>query len=97
MFSQPTLGTRTSPYLQEKLALLGTNQIFAEVPKLVDSLLGIKVSQSQVYRVVQAVSQEMEDPCLPSTPLKNIHDQPDEQVYGMIDAGPPVRVFFIHR
>lgn len=68
------------------MTLLGATQIFAEVPKLVDSLLGINVSQSLVYRVTQTVSQKMEDPCQPSASLKDLQNQPDEQVYGMVDG-----------
>lgn len=50
-----------------------------------ESLLGIKVSQSQTYRVVQKVSQVMEDPCLPSPALKNLQAT-DQQVYAMVDG-----------
>jgi hypothetical protein len=80
------LGSRTSPYLQEKLALLGAYQVFSEVPKLIDSLLGISVSESQAYRCVQAMSEAIEDPYLPSAELKEIQDDADEQVYGMVDG-----------
>ena len=66
--------------------MLGATQIFHEVPMLVDSLLGIPVSESQVYRAVQMVSQKMEDPGEPSEELQQIYDQPDEQVYGMVDG-----------
>lgn len=72
--------------MQEKLVLLGATQIFHEVPMLIDSLLGITVSESQVYRTVQMVSQLMEDSGVPSEDLQQIYNQPDEQVYGMIDG-----------
>lgn len=85
-FTEPTLGSRTSPYLQEKLALLGTTHIFHEVPTLIESLLGISVSESQVYRTLQTVSEAIEDPSLPSTCLQKIQAQPDAQVYGMMDG-----------
>lgn len=85
-FSEPTLGTRTSPYLQEKLILLGANQVFSEVPKLIDSLLGITVSESQVYRCVQTISEVIEDPYLPSAELKETQADANEQVYGMVDG-----------
>lgn len=66
--------------------LLGATQVFHEVPTLVESLLGISVSESLVYRSVQAVSEEIEDPCLPSAHLQQIQDQPNGQVYGMMDG-----------
>ena len=77
-FSEPTLGSRTSPYLQEKLVLLGSYQVFQEVPALVESLLGITVSESQAYRTLQMVSQVMEDPSIPSKDLQQIQGQADE-------------------
>ncbi len=53
VFSEPVLGSRTSPYLQSKLVLLGCEHVFGQVPALVESLLGASVSQSQVYRSCQ--------------------------------------------
>ena len=50
------LGSRTSPYLQAKLVLLAAEHIFAQVPPLVESLLGIRVSTAQVYRRTQAAA-----------------------------------------
>jgi hypothetical protein len=52
----------------------------------VESLLGICVSESQVYRTLQTVSEAIEDPSLPSTCLQQIQAQPDAQVYGMMDG-----------
>jgi len=82
----PILGSRTSPYLQEKIVLLGATQIFHEVPILIESLLGVNVSESHVYRTVQKVSEELEDPYSPSIDLQQMEDQPDTQVYGMMDG-----------
>ena len=73
-------------YLQEKLVLLGAHQVFREVPALIDSLLGIVVSESQVYRSVRAVNEIMEEPDLPSDELKQIQLQVDQQVYAMVDG-----------
>ena len=66
--------------------LLGANQVFNHVPELVESLLGIPVSQSQVYRTVQAVSKALEDPSLPSESLRHLQAQAEQQVYGMVDG-----------
>lgn len=78
------LGSRTSPYLQAKLVLLAAEHVFAQVPPLVESLLGIRVSSSQVYRRTQAAGR-----ALPATSL----DAPCPQVsagqgpvYGMVDG-----------
>lgn len=65
---------------------MGAHQVFNEVPVLIDSLLGISVSESQVYRSVQRVSQQMEDPSLPSVDLAHKQAKADETVYGMIDG-----------
>ena len=53
------LGSRTSPYLQAKLVLLAAEHVFAQVPPLVESLLGIRVSTTQVYRRTQAAAQAL--------------------------------------
>jgi hypothetical protein len=72
--------------LQEKLVLLGANHVFGQVPILVESLLGITVCQSQVYRSVQAVSETMEDPSIPSPNLCHIQAQVDKVMYAMMDG-----------
>ena len=78
------LGSRTSPYLQAKLVLLAAENVYAHVPPLVASLLGITVSTSQVYRRTQAVAEalptaELERPC----PEAQAAAGP---VYGMVDG-----------
>ena len=50
--------------------LLGATQIFHEVPILIESLLGINVSESHIYRTVQKVSEELGDPYSPSIDLQ---------------------------
>ena len=45
-FSAPVLGSRTSPCLQAKLVLLAAEHVYAQVPPLVESLLGIRVSMT---------------------------------------------------
>lgn len=87
-FSQPVLGSRTSPYLQEKLVLLGCENVFNSVPKVVESLLGIEINESQVYRVCQAVSLQIPDKAVstPSQGLQKIENDPRQEVYGMVDG-----------
>ena len=78
------LGSRTSPYLQAKLVLLGAELVFAAVPPLVDSLLGIAVSTSQVYRRTQAAAQALPAAAL-DTPCPSVSAGPGP-VYGMVDG-----------
>jgi len=82
------LGSRTSPYLQEKLTLLGCENVFKAVPKVVESLLGIEVNETQVYRICQAASLELSDDELdnPSKDLDRIQNDKQERVYGMVDG-----------
>lgn len=82
------LGTRTSPYLQEKLALLGCEQVFGRVPELVESLLGIDVNQAQTYRVCQAISLAIDAQQLhnPSPMLAKQQAQSNALIYGMVDG-----------
>ena len=80
------MGSRTSPYLQEKLILLGAHHVYKEVPKLVESLLGISVCESQVYRSVQRIQEHIEEAELPSPVLADILQEETEQVYGMVDG-----------
>jgi hypothetical protein len=87
-FSRPVLGSRTSPYLQEKLVLLGCDHVYREVPELVSSLLGITACESQVYRSCQAVSGSIDEHELDeaSEALSEIEDTPEAVVYGMVDG-----------
>ena len=78
------LGSRTSPNLQAKLVLLAAEHVYAQVPPLVESLLGIRVSTTQVYRRTQAAAQAhpaaaLDAPC----PGVSAGAGP---VYGMVDG-----------
>ena len=82
------LGSRTSPYLQEKLALLGCEHVFAPVPVLVQSLLGIDVNQAQTYRVCQAISLAIDTDQLhcPAPVLAGQQAQAKALIYGMVNG-----------
>lgn len=82
------MASRTSPYLQEKLALLGSLTVFNQVPELLEKLLGIKANQSQTYRVCQSLSMALDEPQLssPSAELTRQQEQPQQIVYGMVDG-----------
>jgi hypothetical protein len=89
IFSEPVLGSRTSPYLQSKLVLLGCEHVYGEVPEIVESLLGVRINKSQVYRVCQAAAVTMEDGGKheqPSADLQADLDNEAETVYGMVDG-----------
>lgn len=87
-FSQPVLGQRTSPFLQQKLSLLGCVEVFGEVPQRISSLLGIAVNHNQVYRTCQRVAKALDQPTLnqPAKVLSDALKQEDEQVYAMVDG-----------
>lgn len=87
-FSQAVLGQRMSPYLQEKLVLLGSEHVFGVIPALAESLLGINLSASGAFRACQAVSQQIESADLqtPSCQLATRLADPDQTVYAMVDG-----------
>lgn len=82
------LGSRTSPYLQSKLVLLACEEVFGQVPALVESLLGVKVNQSQVYRTAQRAAFVADESVLdePSDGLSEQLSCPSQTVYGMVDG-----------
>ncbi len=82
------MGCRTSPYLQEKLVLLGCLTVYQQVPILVKSLLTIAVNQAQVYRVCQELGQALPPDQLatPSPTLAQQQTQPESVIYGMVDG-----------
>ena len=82
------MGCRTTPYLQEKLALLGSLTVYQQVPVLVKNLLNLVVNQAQVYRICQQLGQALPPDQLaaPSTALTQQQAQPESVVYGMVDG-----------
>ncbi len=82
------LGSRTSPYLQSKLVLLGCEHVYGQVPALVESLLGIQVNQSQVYRSCQRAAFVADEGVLdaPSSSLGEQLCAQQQTVYGMVDG-----------
>lgn len=55
------LGSRTSPYLQEQLALFSTLTIFGQVLELVEHLLDLRANQRQVYRQCQRIADALDE------------------------------------
>ena len=68
--------------------LLGSEQVFADVPELVSSLLGIETNASQVYRICHAASQALDEQLL-DTASEELTQQlcgKEQPVYGMVDG-----------
>ena len=78
------LGSRTSPYLPAKVVLLAADHVFAHVPPLVESLLGIRVRTTQVYRRTQAAAQALPAAAL-DAPCPAVRAAAGP-VYGMVDG-----------
>lgn len=87
-FSAPHLGSRTSPYLQEMIVLLGCEEVYGDVVPLVERLLGIDVSYSQVYRTCQKAAAALDEGalCQPSAELEKALGDPTKTVYVMVDG-----------
>ena len=83
-FSAPVLGSRTRSYLQAKLVLLAAERVFAHVPPLVESLLGMRVSTTQVYRCTQAAAQVL-PAAAPDAPCPGVSTG-TRPVYSMVDG-----------
>ena len=79
------LGSRTSPCLQAKLVLLAAEHVYAHVPPLVESLLGIVVSTSRVYRRTQAAAQALPAAALYTGPCPSV-SAGQGPVYSMVDG-----------
>ena len=56
------------------------------MPTLVESLLGIAVSESQVYRTIRAIDEVLADPCVPSQEMQQTQNQGKQPVYAMVDG-----------
>lgn len=82
------MGCRTTPYLQEKLVLLGALTVYQQVPVLVKNLLNLVVNQAQVYRICQQLGQALptDELATPSLTLTQQQTQSDVVMYGMVDG-----------
>ena len=50
-FSQPAQGFKVSPYMQERVVLVGQMEVYSQASQSLESLLRVPVSTSQVYRI----------------------------------------------
>ena len=68
--------------------LLGCEQVFGQVPALVESLLGVEVNQSQVYRTCQRAAFVADESVLdePSAEFGKQLSCEQQTVYGMVDG-----------
>jgi hypothetical protein len=70
------------------LAELGNDDTFERASERASSLLGIQVSESQVYRTCQNLAEELseEDLSTPSDTLSNSQSDATQVMYGMVDG-----------
>ena len=68
--------------------MLACEQVFGQVPALVESLLGVQVNQSQVYRTCQRAAFVADESVLdePSAGLGEQLSSQQQTVYGMVDG-----------
>ncbi len=59
-FSHHPNGFGVSPYLQEKLIFLGQMEVYQQASEVVEKLLGLSVSVSQIYRLTTYYGQALE-------------------------------------
>lgn len=50
-FSQPVQGFKVSPYMQERITLVGQMEVYSQASQSLENLLRVSASTSQVYRV----------------------------------------------
>ncbi len=60
LFSVHPNGFSISPYLQEKLIFLGQQEVYQQAGEVVEKLLGLSVSVSQIYRLTTYYGQAIE-------------------------------------
>jgi len=82
------MGCRTTPYLQDKVALLCSLTVYQQVPVLVKNLLNLVVNQAQVYRICQQLGKALpaEELATPSPTLAQQQTQSEVVIYGMVDG-----------
>ena len=73
-YKAKTNGFFISPYLQHLLVRTGVSEVYSEADQLLETLLGVKLSRSQVFRVTTALGDALEDrhaslPCLHFTEI----------------------------
>lgn len=50
-FSQPVQGFKVSPYMQERITLVGQMEVYSQASQSLESLLRVSASTAQVYRI----------------------------------------------
>jgi hypothetical protein len=82
-YEAKTNGFFISPYLQHLMARAGVSEVYSEADQLLETLLGVRCSRSQVFRVTHALGEALEDQpvAVPTLRLEN-----NEVVYGSIDG-----------
>ena len=69
-------GFGISPYLQEKLVYVGQSEVYAQAAELIENLLGLRISTSQIYRLTThygaAIEADLDQPLVPQTPVTGV-------------------------
>lgn len=82
LFSQHPNGFGVSPYLQEKLVLLGQLEVYDQAAQLARQLLGLSICASQIYRLTNyygaAIEADLDQPiAAPQSPETVVYAQAD--------------------
>ena len=71
-FSQHPNGFGISPYLQQKLVFLGQLEVYDQAPQVAQTLLGLSIASSQIYRLTNhygaAIEDELDQPVATDQP-----------------------------
>lgn len=84
-FSTHINGFGISPLLQEKLVYLGQFEVYDQAAELAQSLLGINISSSQIYRLTNHYGQAIE-PDLKQMDIGYEKFNPEDVVYAQADG-----------
>ena len=84
-------GFAISPHLQEIMAYVGQLETYAKGVEVIDKLVGIKISVSQLYRVANRygmlVEEQLKEECLSKAPVEVAQVNETEVVYAEMDGG----------
>lgn len=80
-FSQHPNGFGISPFLQEKLVFLGQLEVYDQAAQVAQTLLGLSISSSQIYRLTNhygaAIEADLNQPMAAEPPRGVVYAQVD--------------------
>lgn len=83
-FNAKTNGFFISPYFQKLMAITGVSDVYSVANDLLERLLGIPISMSQVYRVTNLLGQQLTSDL--AQPISHSPLQDGEVIYASIDG-----------